>query len=218
MSCKTAIRLLLLLSAAIAIIFSLRAVVIGRSGVTAVSAPGSNAVLTSLNECYPEPPAGQNAATYFSKGFEALQLNKPGDIKLPAIGVPTPAPLKLTYISIVHSNRDALRHFAEGAKYEHSRYPIDLSAGVDMLLPHLTRLKNAALLVQITAIVAIPQPNLPPSGSKPTMFGSNFDKQCPPSAPALPSLPWRERDRGRGYQETYSSSSLRRATSSWSLP
>ena len=107
----------------------------------------------ALNERYPEPPPGQNAATEFAKGFEALQLSKPADVKLPAVGIPTPASLKVTYTSTILSNREALRHFAEGAKYQHCRYPIDLNAGIDLLLPHLAKLKNATLLLQITAVV-----------------------------------------------------------------
>src|SRR5258708_28187503 len=42
--------------------------------------------LERLNAWYVEPPAGQNAATFYSQGFNALQLGNVGSSNLPLLG------------------------------------------------------------------------------------------------------------------------------------
>src|SRR5262249_11400681 len=51
------------------------------------------------------------------------------------------------------ANRDALRFFAEGAKVERCRYPVDLTLGFEAAYPHLPKLKNAAGLLAASALL-----------------------------------------------------------------
>jgi type II secretory pathway pseudopilin PulG len=53
----------------------------------------------------------------------------------------------------VHSNRDALQFFAQGARYEQSRYPVDLTEGIDARFPHVPKIKNAVSVVALSAIL-----------------------------------------------------------------
>jgi hypothetical protein len=61
--------------------------------------------------------------------------------------------MKSALAAVVHSNQDALRLFAEGANHEQSRYPVDLANGYDAVLPHLSKLRNALPVVELSAIL-----------------------------------------------------------------
>src|SRR2546423_1971838 len=115
--------------------------------------------LAELNAWYAEPE--QNAATFYLQGFNALHITDrlPPNLpllakgKLPPLGASMPAPVKSAMAAIVHSNRDALQFFAQGAKYEQSRYPLDLGLGFDACFPHLPHVKGASRLVELSAIL-----------------------------------------------------------------
>src|SRR5262245_14710955 len=116
--------------------------------------------LTELNAWYADPPAGQNAATFLLQGLDAVQLgnaassNVPllGKGKLPPLGAPLAAPTKSAIAALARSNREALQFFTQARQYEHSRYPVDLTLGLEALFPHVPKLKNAVALVDLTAI------------------------------------------------------------------
>jgi DNA-binding transcriptional MerR regulator/predicted HicB family RNase H-like nuclease len=55
--------------------------------------------------------------------------------------------------AFVQRNREALQFFAQGAQYEQSRYPIDLTKGSDTLLPHLMGIKRGMQLSEMAAIL-----------------------------------------------------------------
>ena len=114
-----------------------------------------------LNAWYVEPPAGQNVATYDLQGINVAQTKGADQIaNLPILGkLPPPTPstplspaVKSALAAFLQRNRDALQCFAEGAKYEQSRYPIDLTKGADTLLPHLAGVKSGGQLCQMAAI------------------------------------------------------------------
>ena len=75
------------------------------------SDPSLPQTLEDLNEYYQEPPAGQNAATFFLKGFEAMQIlpadgkspNLPvlGQAKLPALGSPFPGAMRAAVSAVI---------------------------------------------------------------------------------------------------------------------
>lgn len=117
--------------------------------------------LDELNAWYVEPPSGQNAATFFSQGFNALvAVNADGSTlpllgkgKLPSLGTPLSASMRSSLAALMRSNKDALQFFVEGAKHEQSRYPLDLSLGIETTLPHLVKLKKAVQLLELSAIV-----------------------------------------------------------------
>lgn len=117
--------------------------------------------LAELNAWYLEPPSGQNAAIFFSEGIKALQLAKTessalpllGKGKLPALGSPMPVSVKAGLTGLVGANREALQFFAQGAKFEQSRYPVDLNFGVEATFPHLTRMKEATQVLELAAVL-----------------------------------------------------------------
>ncbi len=118
--------------------------------------------LAELDAWYVEPPAGQNAATFNLRGIKALQIkgadqiaNLPvlGQLPAPPPGTPLPTPVKSALAAFMQHNRDALKFFAQGAQYEQSRYPIDLTKGSDTLLPHLMGIKRGMQLSEMAAIL-----------------------------------------------------------------
>jgi len=107
-----------------------------------------------LNAWYVEP--AENAAMFYLRGCDALRVatNLPyfGSGKLPPLGTRLPATLISALGLMVKSNSKALELFSEGARREQSRYPVDLSLGIDTPSPHLPRLKKAAQFLQLAAI------------------------------------------------------------------
>jgi len=124
--------------------------------------PGDPKTLEELNAWYAEPPAGQNAATLFLQGFDALQITNAdrnslslplfGKAVMPAITVPVPSGVKTTARTFLEKNQAALDLFARGAQLSGSRYPIDLTKGSETLLPHLAKVKQAAQLAELSAL------------------------------------------------------------------
>ena len=115
-----------------------------------------------LNAWYVEPPAGQNAATFNLQGIKAMQIdgadqiaNLPilGKLPSPPPGIPLSLPVKSALTAFVQHNREALQFFAQGAQYEQSRYPIDLTQGPNTLLPHLFGIKRGMQMAEMAAIL-----------------------------------------------------------------
>ena len=133
----------------------------GAATSTSAANDGLPRTLTELNAWYVEPPVGQNAATFYSQGFDALQTGKVESSPLPflgkgtapPLGSPLPASMKSTLAAILQSNRTALDLFAQGTRCEKSRYPVDLALGVDALFPHLPKVRMAVKLTQLSAIL-----------------------------------------------------------------
>jgi hypothetical protein len=117
--------------------------------------------LTELNPWYVEPPSGQNAATFYAQGFNSLvavnsdasSLPLLGKGKLPPLGTLLSVSMRSSLSGFVRSNKDALQWFVQGAKYEQSRYPLDLSLGIETPLPHLGKFRKAVQLLELSAIV-----------------------------------------------------------------
>lgn len=116
-----------------------------------------------LNQWYAEPQEGQNAATAFRKGFEALQITQAdrNSTNLPYFGKaqfsPPDGPLapamKSVVAGFVQRNQPALSCFEQGAKCDQSRYPIDLTQGAKTPLPHLAKVKQAAQLEILSSVL-----------------------------------------------------------------
>jgi hypothetical protein len=127
----------------------------------AAAGDGFPRTLAEINAWYAEPPVGQNAAAIFVQGFDALQLGNGAGTTLPLLGKATLPPLgtsltgpqRSAVAAFVRANKEALHFFAQGAKYEHSRYPVDLTAGFEARLPHLPKVRSAALVLELSAIL-----------------------------------------------------------------
>jgi hypothetical protein len=130
-------------------------------GASTAANDGFPHTLAELNAWYVEPPAGQNAATFYAQGFSALVAVKAdgsslpllGKGKLPPLGTPLSVSMRSSLSGFVRSNKDALQWFVQGAKHEQSRYPVDLSLGIEAPLPHLGKLRHAVQLLELSAIV-----------------------------------------------------------------
>jgi hypothetical protein len=114
--------------------------------------------LAQLNAWYVEPP--ENAATMFLQGFDAMHVDNLrasglpllGQGKLPPVGTSLPGSMRSALAALEHSNRDALQFFAQGARFEHSRYPMNLAQGIYTASPHLPRVRTGAMLAELSAI------------------------------------------------------------------
>jgi hypothetical protein len=124
--------------------------------------------LPELNGWYDEPPARQNAATFDLKGIAALQIaDAEKNANLPVLGQLPPlasnAPVSPAVASaladFIRRNRPALELFAQGAQFEQTRYPVDLSQGPDARLPHLMGIKRGMQTAEIAAIFDADQNN-----------------------------------------------------------
>jgi len=127
---------------------------------TAIKAQGYPVSTVELDAWYPEPPAGQNAASLYVQAFQ-LMVPLPSDSPWYASqsssnifhrtnSATLPARTALT--SLIISNQTTLQLLHDGAKLTNSRYPVNLSAGYNALLPHLGPLRNANRLLIAEAL------------------------------------------------------------------
>jgi hypothetical protein len=97
--------------------------------------------LEELNAWYIEPAPGENAATFYLQGLNALRLTSGGSLPLvgkgtlPALSAPIPLPLKSALATLVRSNEEALNFFDRGVEHDQSRYPVNLALGYDPVFP-----------------------------------------------------------------------------------
>jgi hypothetical protein len=125
--------------------------------------PGLPNSLAELNAWYVEPPEGQNAATFFVRGLEAIQITDAdlasrdlpiiGKGELPEPGRPLPSKMKAAIAALVQRNSAVLDAFREGMAFGQARYPLDLNRGFNTELPHLGKLKLAAQITQLNALL-----------------------------------------------------------------
>ena len=85
--------------------------------------------LVELDAWYVEPPAGENAAPLYAEAFAALTIE---DSKSP---------------SFVEQNQRALELLHRAVAQSQCRFPTDLKAGQNTLLPHLPKIKLCAQLL-----------------------------------------------------------------------
>jgi len=141
------------LLALVALIFWLR-----RPGSAAAAAPqdGYPHTLAQLNAWYSEPPAGQNAAFFYSQGFDLLQIGNEMPLfahdNMPALGRPLPSTTLRSLGAFLKLNQGALQAFAQALPYEHSRYAIDLNQGIATTFPHLTKVRQATQVAALSAL------------------------------------------------------------------
>lgn len=101
----------------------------------AIRQAGEPATLAECNTAYAEVPAEENAATLYAEAFAALT---PADQNNP------PA---------VAKNQKALELLHQAAARSKSRYPLDLTAGINAQLPHLAKLKACGQLLEQEAVL-----------------------------------------------------------------
>jgi hypothetical protein len=115
--------------------------------------------LSEFNAWYVEPPAGRNAATIYLQAFDAMQTGNGSKVPLlgkgtmPAPAAPLPSAEKSSMTAVLKANSQALLLLAQGANYEESRYPVDLTRGFETVFPHLPKIRSAALLLELASVL-----------------------------------------------------------------
>jgi hypothetical protein len=132
-----------------------------RAKLEAIRKAGEPASGAELNVWYEQPPAGENAADFFLAGFELVQISAQdansaelpliGKGKLPPPGQPLPAAAKKAIGDFLARNRPALEKFEQGARCAKSRYPLDFREGLSMKIKHVSQVKQAAQMAQLSA-------------------------------------------------------------------
>jgi hypothetical protein len=113
-------------------------------------AEGYPTTLSELDAWY-VMPSGANAADAYLKAFNAyvkddeLEALLPGSmanrVQWPAPDEPMPAEMLAAAESLLAQNTEAIARLYEAALIRECRYPIDLTKGIEVDLPHLTELR-----------------------------------------------------------------------------
>ena len=116
-----------------------------RNKLAAIRAAGDPVTLADLNNSYVEPPASENAAEIYGQAFAALSSAK------------TPEEAKtLAYLT---QNQKAVTLLLQAAGRKACRYPLDFNEGSELRLPHLTKFKASANLLQNLALYNVQRGN-----------------------------------------------------------
>jgi hypothetical protein len=131
-----------------------------RARLKAISDRGEPVDSVALNRSYADVTDTENAAFVWLDGAaemtaEAEKNDGWKKFKIPSRGTNlTQAQIEWAR-GIVHSNQPALKTFRKAATLTKSRYPVDLTPGFNALLPHLSKLKSIARLLQAEVAVAV---------------------------------------------------------------
>ena len=104
------------------------------SHLAAIAAAGESVTLDQLSRIYEEPPASQNAAPLYAQAFAALKVK---DANSP---------------DFLARNQEALALLLQAAERPLCRYPVALTNGVMVLLPHLAEFKYGTKLLRQEAV------------------------------------------------------------------
>jgi hypothetical protein len=104
------------------------------SRVAAIAAVGEPTTLEQLDRFHPEPPPGQNAAPLYLNAFASLH---PEDANSP---------------TLLEHNAGVPALLLQAAERTSCRYPIALTNGALTLLPHLSKFKLSAKILQLDAV------------------------------------------------------------------
>lgn len=133
-----------------------------RARIDAIVAAGYPVTCAELDEWYSIPENTENAAytiidafSYYKKWDKDKSKSLPivGRGELPARTEPMDEEMKALITQYVVDNNEALELLHAGAAIEHSRYPIDLSAGFETKLSPLSDIRGAVFLLKLEAIL-----------------------------------------------------------------
>lgn len=133
-----------------------------RARIDAIVAAGYPVTCAELDEWYSIPENTENAAytiidafSYYKKWDKDKSKSLPivGRGELPARTEPMDEEMKALITQYVADNNEALELLHAGAAIEHSRYPIDLSAGFETKLSPLSDIRGAVFLLKLEAIL-----------------------------------------------------------------
>ncbi len=116
---------------------------------------------SELNQWYAAVPDAENAALVMTQAFALMRTfpdqrsNEVSRFKPPPRGQPLTLDQIQLLSNYVNLNAAALERAAEAVTLPRSRFPTDLSPGLDALLPHLSKIKTLAQTVSHQARLAI---------------------------------------------------------------
>lgn len=126
--------------------------------------PGIPNTPAALDAWYATPPARENAALLFNQANRLLDISDDdrvskdfpilGNGTLPDLGEPLPPRMKARLAAFWHRNEEAWGAFLNGAKFEHSRYPVDLTKIPKSSLPDLSTFKRGAQAGELRALMS----------------------------------------------------------------
>ena len=133
-----------------------------RSRIDAIAAAGYPVTCAELDKWYTMPENAENAAytiidafSYYKPWDEEKSKSLPvvGRAELPARTEPLDEEMKALITQYVADNNEALELLHAGAAIEHSRYPIDLSAGFEANIPNLSEIRKGIFLLKLEAVL-----------------------------------------------------------------
>jgi len=132
-----------------------------RAELRAIRNAGQPIALADLQSLYPNVPPGENAAELYLKAFSAFAEFPPAipllgndRTNLPARGEPMPDDMKALVSRCLTDKAQALQLLHQAAARKECRYPVDLSQGSSIRLPHLTPLRYGARLLELEALIS----------------------------------------------------------------
>jgi hypothetical protein len=127
-----------------------------------VAAQGYPIALIELNDWYLTPPLGENAADYYVEAFKVLnpspmQRKEPGfaggpPFSFEAMRQAYKQTSEKAVTEWLDDNEAALALLYEGAKLQQCRYPVDMSDGHELDLPHLPMIEESVQLLRVDAL------------------------------------------------------------------
>ena len=130
--------------------------------IDAIRADGYPVTCAELDKWYTIPENVENAAYTIIDAFsyynqwdkdKSEPLPLVGQAKLPARTEPMDEEMKALIVQYVADNNEAIEMLHTAAAIEHSRYPIDLSAGFEAAIPDLSEIRTAVRLLKLEAIL-----------------------------------------------------------------
>lgn len=135
-----------------------------RARLKVIAARGEPVDSAELNRSYQHVPDAENAAFRWLDGFAEMtpsagMTSAWSKVTLPLRGASLTGEQLDLARDVVSSNKLALSIFREAAARPQTRYPVDLTPGMNALLPHLSKLKSIARLLQAELVVAVDETN-----------------------------------------------------------
>jgi len=128
----------------------------------AIRAAGYPVTCAELDAWYTIPRDAENAAYTILDALECLQdwdkseleaVPLVGRADLPPRTEPMADETKALIAEYIADNNETLELIHTAAKIEHSRYPVDYSAGFGTLMPHLSQMRKSLFLLNLEALL-----------------------------------------------------------------
>src|SRR6185369_1136710 len=137
--------------------------------VLAIRQNGYPSTLRELDKWYTHIPDSQNAALIYTNAFSHPTLTNYSGSTMALVGETNWVPARGQLISkefraelggVLATNQNLLELLHSAAALTNSRYPVDLTKGFQVLLPHLAKVKSAVQLLTTEAMLEASNGNI----------------------------------------------------------